>query len=168
MSKKRFSEGLDDLFTNSHASHGEVFGSALVLTAPSAIVGERRPSAHKSFMTDLDSLLQEALDESLERYEASQPDSVSASSKTKASNPNALRAPMRSGLDALIRQTIDVQDLVTDENTGKKRLTVAVDRPKLEKLKAIAKLENAFLKDLLVSVIDEYIEEYVHAKGGEL
>ncbi len=168
MSKKRFSEGLDDLFTNSHASHGEVFGNSLVLTAPSAPAGERRPSPHKSFMTDLDSLLQEALDESLERYEASQPDSVSASSKTKASNTNTLRAPMRSGLDALIRQTIDVQDLVTDENTGKKRLTVAVDRPKLEKLKAIAKLENAFLKDLLVSVIDEYIEEYVHAKGVEL
>ena len=114
MSKKRFSEGLDDLFTNSHASHREVFGNSLVLTAPSAPAGERRPSPHKSFMTDLDSLLQEALDESLERYEASQPDSVSASSKTKASNTNALRAPMRSGLDALIRQTIDVQDLVTD------------------------------------------------------
>ena len=48
--------------------------------------------------------------------------------------------------DGLINDfTIDVQDLVTDENTGKKRLTVAVDRPKLEKLKAIAKLENAFL-----------------------
>ncbi len=167
MRKKRFSEGLDHLFSNSHANHGEVFGNAMVLTARSA-TGERKPSAHKSFITDLDSLLQEALDESLERYEANQPDSVSASSKTKASNPNALRAPERSGLDALIRQTIDVQDLVTDENTGKKRLTVAVDRPKLEKLKAIARLENAFLKDLLVSVIDEYIEEYVQAKGVEL
>ncbi len=161
MSKKRFSEGLDDLFSSHHASHGEFS----VLTAPSA-PNERKPSAHKSFVSDLDMLLQEALDESLERYEANQPDSVSASSKTKATN--ALRAPARSGLDTLIRQTIDVQELVHDENSGKKRLTVAVDRPKLEKLKAIARLENAFLKDLLVSVLDEYIAEYTQQKGVNL
>lgn len=167
MSKKRFSEGLDDLFNNSHASHGELFGNTVVVTAPGGAT-DRKQSAHKSFMTDLDALLQEALDESLERYEANQPDSVSASAKTKASNPDSLRAPMRTGLDNLIRQTIDVQDLSTDETTGKKRLTVAVDRPKLEKLKAIAKLENAFLKDLLVHLIDEYIEEYTHEKGVEL
>jgi hypothetical protein len=35
----------------------------------------------------------------------------------------------------------------------------------LEKLKAIARLENAYLKDLLTSLIDEYIEEYVQKKG---
>ncbi|MDO8368363.1 MAG: hypothetical protein Q7T20_16295 [Saprospiraceae bacterium] len=168
MSKKRFSEGLDDLFSSSHANHGEVFGSALVLTAPSSATDARKHSGHKSFMNDLDTLLQEALDESLERYEANQPDSVSGSSKTKATNPNALRAPARSGLDTLIRQTIDVQELATDESTGKKRLTVSVDRPKLEKLKAIAKLENAFLKDLLVSLIDEYIDEYTQQKGVAL
>ena len=113
-------------------------------------------------------LLQEALEESLERYESNPPDSVSASSKTKATNPNALRAPAHSGLDMLIRQTIDIRDLSTDETTGKKRLTVAVDRPKLEKLKAIAKLENAFLKDLLVSLIDDYIEEYTQGKDLSL
>ena len=118
-------------------------------------------------MTGLDALLQEALDESLERHESNQPDSVSASSKTKTASADTLRAPARSGLDMLIRQTIDVQELTTDETTGKKRLTVAVDRPKLEKLKAIARLENAFLKDLLVQLIDEYIEEYNQKNGGE-
>lgn len=167
MSKKRFSEGLDDLFNSSHSNHGEAFGAAVVMTSPSA-ASERKPSSHKSFMNDLDSLLQDALDESLERFEATPPDSVSASSKTKASGSNTLRAPMHSGLDTLLRQTIDVQEIVTDENTGKKRLTVAVDRPKLEKLKAIARLENSYLKDLLVSLIDEYIEEYTQEKGVEL
>lgn len=165
MSKKRFSEGLDDLFSNSHAGHGEAFGGAMVLSAPQS-PSERR-SSHKSFATDLDALLQEALDESLERYEAAPSDSVSARSKTKAST-DTLRAPMRSGLDTLIRQTIDVQEISTDELSGKKRLTVAVDRPKLEKLKAIARLENSYLKDLLVAVIDEYIEEYTQEKGVEL
>ncbi len=168
MSKKRFSEGLDDLFSSSHESHGEAFGNTVVLTAPSAMGERSKVSGHKSFMNGLDALLQEALDESLERYESNQPDSVSASSKTKTTNPNTLRAPALSGLDMLIRQTLDVQDFATDESTGKKRLTVAVDRPKLEKLKAIAKLENAFLKDLLVSLIDEYIDEYTQAKGVSL
>jgi hypothetical protein len=158
---------LDNLFSSSHERHDEDFGNAMVLTAPSG-AGDRKASTHKSFMSGLDELLQEALDESLERYESNQPDSVSASSKTKTSNPNALRPPMRSGLDNLIRQTIDVQELATDESTGKKRLTVAVDRPKLEKLKTIARLENAFLKDLLVSLIDEYIEEYAQEKGVKL
>ncbi len=165
MSKKRFSEGLDDLFSSSHASHGELFGNATIMSSPA--VSDRK-SSHKSFMTDLDLLLQDALDESLERLEANQPDSVSASAKTKANNPETLRAPMRSGLDTLIRQTIDVQDISIDEQSGKKRLTVAVDRPKLEKLKAIARLENSFLKDLLVTLIDEYIEEYTQEKGVEL
>ncbi|MFN0212960.1 MAG: hypothetical protein ACKVT2_01785 [Saprospiraceae bacterium] len=165
MSKKRFSEGLDDLFSSSHQQRGESFVDAMVLTTPAATVGRKAPG-HKSFVTDLDSLLQEALDESLERFEANQPDSVSASSKTKATN--TLRTPMRSGLDTLIRQTIDVQDFTNDENSGKKRLTVAVDRPKLEKLKTIARLENAYLKDLLVAVLDEYIEEYTQQKGLNL
>ena len=167
MSKKRFSEGLDDLFSSGNESHGELFGNALVLTAPSD-KSERKSSAHKSFMNDLDTLLQEALDESLERYEAKQPDSGLASSKTKTSNADINRPPVHSGLDTLIRQTIDVQELATDENTGKKRLTVAVDRSKIEKLKAIARLENSFLKDLLVSVLDEYIEEYSQQKGVNL
>ena len=75
---------------------------------------------------------------------------------------------MRNGLDNLIRQTIDLKEITTDETSGKKRLTVAVDRPKLEKLKTIARLENAYLKDLLVQLIDEYIQEYTKEKGVDL
>lgn len=166
MSKKRFSEGLNDLFSDSHTGYGSLFGNDAAATTastqPSAI---ERKSVHKSFMTDLDALLQEALDESLERFEANQPDSMTASAKTKSGAAAPLRAPMHSGLDALIRQTVDIQDFSTDENTGKKRLTVALDRTKLEKLKTIARLENAFLKDLLITVIDGYIDEYTQHKG---
>jgi len=167
MSKKRFSEGLDELFRIGQESHSETLGQAVVLTAPS-VMRNRKVLGHKSFMTGLDTLIQEAMDESIERYESSQPDSAPASSKTKATISNTLRAPARNGLDMLIRQTIDVQEVAMDESTGKKRLTVAVDRPKLEKLKAIAKLENAFLKDLLISLIDEYIDEYTHRNNIDL
>lgn len=162
MGKKRFSEGLDDLFNDSHqAEHsGQATG---VPETP-----QERRHGHKNFASGLDSLLQEALEESLEKYEANQPDSVTQSGKSKAGTSDAFRSPLRSGLDALIRQTIDVQEIATDEQSGKKRLTVAVDRKKLEKLKVIARLENAYLKDLLVSLIDGYIEEYSQQKGFEL
>ncbi|MEY3194672.1 MAG: hypothetical protein RIQ78_769, partial [Bacteroidota bacterium] len=77
-------------------------------------------------------------------------------------------APLRYGLDALIRQTIDVKDITTDDATGKRRLTVAVDKTQIDKLKTIARLENAFVKDLLVTLIDEYIDGYSRQKKLEL
>ena len=119
-------------------------------------------------MSDLDSLLQEALEESLERFDANQPDTTTPSGKTKTTSVISTYRPPMSGLDALIRQTIDVQEIATDEASGKKRLTVTVDRSKLEKLKAIARLENSYMKDLLVTLIDGYIEEYTQQKGIEL
>ena len=162
MGKKRFSEGLDDLFNNSRAE--EQSGHATVVPE----TPHERKHAHKNFASGLDSLLQEALEESLEKFEANQPDSVTQSGKSKSGNADVYRSPLRSGLDALIRQTIDVQEIVNDEQSGKKRLTVAVDRSKLEKLKVIARLENSYLKDLLVSLIDGYIEEYSQQKGFDL
>lgn len=115
-------------------------------------------------MSDLDALLQEALEESLEKYESNQPAPSGKSKTTLAAAPLAAS----SGLDALIRQTVDVQDLGPDEQTGKRRLTVAVDKTKLDKLKLIARMENAYLKDLLVGLIDEYIREYGREKGVDL
>lgn len=157
MSKKTFSQGLDDLFSSAHEEQ----------VATAAHPPERRP-AHKNFLTDIDALLQEALEESLERYESGQPDTTTPSGKTKATGSAAgFRSPV-SGLDALIRQTIDVQEIATDETSGKKRLTVSVDKTKVEKLKSIARLENAYLKDLLIQLIDSYIDEYTHQKGIDL
>ncbi|HNM26100.1 MAG TPA: hypothetical protein PKL15_11750 [Saprospiraceae bacterium] len=156
MSKKRFSEGLDDLFK-------DLTPEATAITTESTRSGERRHHG-KNFVTDLDALLQEALDESLEKYEASSPSiSGNKSKSTAAGHRSGL-----TGIDALIRQTIDLQELTTDENTGKRRLTVVVDRTKLDKLKTIARLENSYLKDLLVGLIDEYIKEYVRDKGVDL
>lgn len=160
MSKKKFSEGLDDLFKAATAEE-TAFGD-LAAARPAA---ERR-HAGKNFMADLDTLLQEALEESLEKFDANQPDTVTPSGKSKSSAASS--RPQSSGLDALIRQTIDVQELSADENTGKRRLTVAVDKTKLEQLKAIARLENSYMKDLLVGLIDEYISEYSREKGVDL
>lgn len=156
MSKKKFSQGLDDLFKD--------VDSGQDVAHPAASTPTERKVAHKNFMSDLDALLQEALEESLEKYET----------KSTGSAKNRISAeqqqPMRrlTGLDSLIRQTIDVHEITTDEQSGKKRLTVAVDRSQLDRLKLIARLENSYLKDLLVGVIDEYINDYKQQKGIEL
>lgn len=158
MSKKKFSDGLDDLFRDTQDGQGALFSET---PAPSPA----RKNVHKNFISDLDSLLQEALEESLERYDANQPDTTTPSAKTKTTGVTPAAHTRYNGLDALIRQTIDVQEINMDEHTGKKRLTVSVDKSKLEKLKAIARLENSYLKDLLVTLIDGYIEEYTQQKG---
>jgi hypothetical protein len=166
MSKKRFSSGLDDLFSEAAAAQHLGGIEAAVFSAPAM---ERKTPSHKNFASGLDALLQEALEESLERYESNQPDTTTPSSaKSRAQRSSSATPAVLSGLDALIRQTIDVQEISHDEASGKKRLTVAVDRSKLDKLKVIARLENAYLKDLLVNLIDGYIEEYAQEKGVSL
>jgi hypothetical protein len=161
MSKKRFSEGLDDLFSDA----ADASSNPALLERPEA--APARKAAHKNFMSDLDALLQEALEDSLERYESGHSDFSASGSKSKT-NTRSGPVPRYGGLDTLIRQTIDVQEMNADEANGKKRLTVSVDKTKLEKLKAIARLENSYLKDLLSHVIDGYIVEYTQQKGIDL
>jgi hypothetical protein len=170
MSKKRFSSGLDDLFNDNdsvqQAEMSTMYSGGEAATSP--FVRIERKNNTKNFVSDLDALLQEAIDESFEKYETRTGGIASGKSKSTAISftPAPNRAPL-SGLDALFRETIDVREMGTDE-LGKKRLTVAVDKPKLEKLKTIARMENSFLKDILTSLIDEYISEYTNKKGVDL
>ena len=166
MSKKKFSEGLDDLFKDSKVE--ELSLSSNVVGADVASRQAERRASGKNFATDLDALLQEAMEESLEKYESNQPDSVTAGSKSKSVPLREALGGALTGLDALIRQTIDVQELSTDETTGKRRITVAVDKSKIEQLKTIARLKNAYLKDMLVELIDQFIDEYTRKKGIDL
>ncbi len=161
MSKKKFTDGLNDLFSDDYRSPEASGISEFSVRQPQ----ERKHHPVKSFASDLDALLQDAMEESMERLETrDQNQRQNASSKTKSRFAEKMAGAF-SGLDALIRETIDVQELTREEISGVKRLTVAVDRSKLEKLKTIARLENAFLKDLLVDLIDEYITEYTKEKG---
>ncbi len=162
MSKKKFTDGLNDLFTDDVHTLAAVGGNMSEISVRQS--PNRKPTHVKSFATDLDALLQDAMEESLQRMDAPAQNTSSTASKTKSRLAERMTSAF-SGLDALIRETIDVQELTREEATGIKRLTVAVDRSKLEKLKTIARLENAYLKDLLVGLIDEYITEYTSEKG---
>ena len=66
----------------------------------------------------------------------------------------------------LIRRTVESGAVEADRKTGKKRLTVTFDKEKIQKLKKIARLEKAYLKDILGKLVEEYIQDYESEKGG--
>lgn len=115
----------------------------------------KRSSSGKNFSSDLQSFLQEAFDDSMERQleERQQRDEAAP---TEPSVKKKHRRPM-AGLDALIRSTVDPQ-AATDPDSGRpKRITLSFDPIKLEKLKTIARDQRALLRD----VIDEIVEDYL-------
>lgn len=150
MSKKKFSEGLDNLL-NDQPDERSAWGHS------SDTEVRERKTGSKNFMDDLDDLFHQAFEERFDQIDAEQPAAATPSSKSKSAA--AQRAPL-TGLDALIRQTIDIQEINSDEASGKKRVTVAIDKTKLLQLKTIARIENAYLKDIMVQLIDDYLEKY--------
>jgi hypothetical protein len=116
----------------------------------------KRSSSGKNFSDDLQSFLQSAFDDSLEQQlaERSQKKPLQEQAKVKKRH----RRPL-SGLDALIRSTVDPKPARVDSSKAK-RVTLTFDPKKLEKLKAIARNRKAYLKD----VIDEIVAEYLDAK----
>ncbi|MGI9159138.1 MAG: hypothetical protein ACR2K1_05230 [Saprospiraceae bacterium] len=157
MSKKKFSEGLEDLLKDL-----EAFNEEETAAQPIAPAGRRQPGMRsnlKSFAFELETVMQD------DQEEAPESSAPSAALQGKSKSHEAFRRALFSGLDSLIRPTIDVQEMDSDEQAGKKRLTVALEKVKLEKLKMIARMENSFMKDILISLIDEYIDSYSRDKG---
>ncbi|MCB0661183.1 MAG: hypothetical protein KDC24_00475 [Saprospiraceae bacterium] len=158
MSKKKFTDGLESLF-DEVAEETVTFVEASTPKGPQKVKRVRSKGSSKDFTADLDTLLEEAL--SSDRPE----DSTIKETGTDKNNPAPkqvnpkVRKPL-SGLDALIRKTIEVK-MVEEPGDRKatKRVTFAVDKKKLEKLKAIARSQNAYLKDVITQIISEYIKE---------
>mgnify|MGYP000862368105 FL=1 len=163
MSKKRFTAGLesllstpDDVALQSNALLAESTaskGKAAVAELPEK---ESKKNQGKRFTDDLQAFLMEAFEESFDRQ--MQHDRSSATEpEVKKSNTK----PM-DGLDALIRSTIEPK-VHFDANTTR-RLTVQFDERKLEKLKTIARTEKTLLRDIIDSIVEEYIAKWERQK----
>lgn len=167
MSKKRFTSGLESIFDD--AAEAILTESvALVDNVPLSAQPVKRVKARgssKDFSSDLDSLLEEALRDDSEETARSGAGS-SAPGKKNATKPLSPRA--QSGLDALIRQTIQFSIEEQEDSPAIKRVTFTVDKNKLDKLKMIARVEKAYLKDILSKIVAEYIREYEQQKGGSI
>jgi hypothetical protein len=172
MSKKRFTDGLENLFTgpeDSALQSGNQLLSGentktrqpkLARVSSSNTSGEERAtkkSSGKRFSDDLQSFLMEAFEESFERQIQQPLDTGSIELKKRSQKP-------MSGLDALIRTTIDPK-IQLDSAYQLRRLTVAFDEQKLEKLKTIARMEKTYLRDIIDVIVADYIKEYEIKRG---
>jgi hypothetical protein len=145
---------MDDLFSG-HSSQ-ETTSSALSLFPQE----ERRPEARpdedkrggKGFTSQLDAFLAEAFEQVAEEI---------VEERERSSSRG--RRPL-SGLDLLIRPTAEAPAPAAQGNK-KRRLTLAFSKEQLEQLKAIARQEGIYLKDLINQLIESYITSYEKGKG---
>ncbi len=157
MSKKRFSEGLNDFMENATIVHQEemVENTATSEEAKTSSgnthghkIGAKKASGHKNFMTDLSSLFEEASKDS-------QPESNKGGNKFNLKKN--VNRPL-SGLDLLIRQTVEENTFELEEVMTRKRVTFTLDNEKFETLKTLAKNEKIFLRDIVSRIVDEFLK----------
>ena len=166
MSKKKFTTGLESLFGEPQEQERHV--STVTETALDA---DDRPleqspirrNSSKNFTSDLDSLFRDAFTEAIEDKAEKLKKSAGYGDDLYDAARSLYKKPL-SGLDALIRQTVDTS-LAGMEHAAIKRITFTFENQKIEKLKSIAKMERAFLKDVVNGVITEFIDNYEKRTG---
>lgn len=161
VSKKNLKDGLESLFGGPAIAEPSLPENSPLLerterdNKPSAKksvkVRAKRSKSSKSFTSDLDSLFESVISENIrdKQYE-----------ETPSNNPSSKRALKRSpvvGLDALLQSTTDSN---FDYTSTKKRVTFIFEKKKLDKLKRIAKLQKAYLKDIIGKIVGEHIAKY--------
>jgi len=108
----------------------------------------------KDFSSDLHAFLQEAFEESFqEKINREKPE------PTKESKSKSRRQSSSSGLDALIRNTLEPSTMRIDPNSTR-RLVVTFKEEQLDKLKTIARQEKTFLKKIIGEIVEGYIQQY--------
>ncbi len=178
MSKKKLKQGLESVFTPDPVHEREGTGTDFLTNPFEPETGKsasepksRRSSSRKNFTTDLDTLLQEALQETFEEQVAGRNQQKGTTNKNTVKAFHKQRGGKRpmSGLDQLIRRTIESSDMdIAEEkpNSGKKRLVVTFEKEKVDKLKKIARMEKAYLKEILSDLVANFIKEYESKKGS--
>ncbi len=124
----------------------------------------KKKSSSKTFTADLDALFEEAMRETIEEKQEEQRAVKASKTQKRSSRKKQLRRPV-SGLDALIRRTIETSTMEFGESI-KKRVTFVFDKHKLDRLKKIAKVEKSYLKDIIGDVVSEFIDKYEKEQDG--
>jgi lipopolysaccharide biosynthesis regulator YciM len=167
VSKKKFTNGLESIFTDTGKEDTYLGENSAFMTdeyqeeeEEVKVVPVARRASAKNFTSNLNSMLDNSMATSFESFI----EEASGTTSSKASHfKKPLLKPTVTGLDALIRQTIGD---INDEHTNlKKRITVILDQMTIEKLRSIAKNESAYVKDVIENVIDQYVKNYEIRRG---
>lgn len=168
MAKKNFIDGLDSIFGDGNDSE-ELNIVTKESKASSKTPRRKRKASSKDFTADLDSLLQEALQESVAQHAKKKKKNLPVAKSNRKTQRGRIKRTL-SGLDALIRQTVTSSEMEIEQSGSslpkKKRVTFSFDREKVDKLKSIARLEKSYIKDIVNEIVSEYIEEYEKEKGN--
>ena len=157
--KKKFTAGLEFLLTG----EGETLPSDSPLLVDTTVVEEKSNSkktqtttksrkSGKNFLMDLESVFSESLQFELKKRKEN--------SESKSA-PNLKRKvrPGDRGIDNLLKQTLENASVELGYNKNK-RVTLVVDKENLDRLKAIAKTEKSYLRDLVGKIFSDFLDEY--------
>lgn len=159
MAKKRFTDNFESLFGDlAEESPSKEQSSGSDNPDPekeSATESGSKKLSGKDFTDSLQSFLSDTFEESFERQmaEARKPE-------PSAERPKKPRR-RRSSLDMLIRSTVEPSKIEIEGDTPKRRrITLTFEPQKLEKLRQIARVERAMLKDIINDIVGDYIRNY--------
>lgn len=163
MSKKKFKAGLESLFGDT-GMHDQLPGIRPLLVeeeaAKESAARPKRPKkrSSKNFTSDLEDLFHNALDK---EYKEKTEKSPAVRSRRDTKIKKRSERPVI-GIDALIRRTsMENKDEVVISSPLKKRVTLTLEKRKVEQLKSIAKSKKAYLKDIVDEIISEYLNDRV-------
>lgn len=154
--RKKFKAGLESLFGTEKDQETLAEESPLLVETQTLVKKKKQKRAKrasgKNFTSDLDSLFEDSVKETIKEQ------AQSLVEGPKAEKQQAKRRSKKPliGLDALIQRTYDG----VDDSDFKKRVTVVLEKKKVEKLKKIAKSEKKYLKDILGKLVNEFMREY--------
>ena len=169
MSKKRFTDGLESLFGADSKSENERLlivddkssGRTSTKTEPKS--SKKKRKSRKSFTSDLDTLFDDVMTAIEAEPEVETP-KAAPGKKARTARPKPSQRIAPTGLDALIRRTVEA----TAESTpgrDRKRLTLTLDRAEVAKLKRIARHQKSYLRDIVGELVNDYIKRYEHNNG---
>ena len=113
----------------------------------------RKRSSSKNFTSDLESLFLDASSNKVPEQLAQ-----TSVSKRRVGDKRRTEQPVV-GLDALIRRTIEEnKDGLPSVASIRKRITITMERKKLEQLKVIAKKKKTYLRDIIDELVSEFLK----------
>jgi hypothetical protein len=147
--KKNFSDGLETMFNQSLEDGAMSNPSHLAETTT-------KKRAGKGFQESLSLFFEESIQEAIEEQTQKLKSTDGKDSKTTRRTKPVI------GLDLLIRSTVEGAIIEND----KKRITFTFEKNKIDKLRKIAELEKARIRDIVDELVSDYIKKYKSGLEG--
>jgi hypothetical protein len=153
-----FKDSLDSLFSTFENEEGGLGALPVFESTPKPpMEGRKTTKPAKSFLGDLDEFFKETFEESINKQ------LIDVKHGKKPTRPARRTKPVF-GIDNIIQSTVD--STVIRNDAAEQKITLTFDMEKLNRLNEIADVEKARIKDIIDSLIVQYIQEYEAKKVG--